>query len=86
VIARALALNPSGVVVAADLPDRLRQGPAVEPAPGISLPPGDRPSLDELSRRYAALVLAECAGNKTKAAEVLGIDRKTLYRILGEGE
>jgi DNA-binding NtrC family response regulator len=86
VIARALALNPSGVVVAADLPDRLRQGPAVEPARGVPLPPGDRPSLDELSKRYAALVLSECAGNKTKAAEVLGIDRKTLYRILGEGE
>jgi DNA-binding NtrC family response regulator len=86
VIARALALNPSGVVVAADLPDRLRQGPAAEPARGVPLPPGDRPTLDELSKRYAALVLAECAGNKTKAAEVLGIDRKTLYRILGEGE
>jgi len=86
VIARALALNPSGVVVAADLPDRLRQGPALEPERGLPLPPGDRPSLDELSKRYAALVLAECTGNKTKAAEVLGIDRKTLYRILGEGE
>jgi DNA-binding NtrC family response regulator len=86
VIARALALNPSGVVVAADLPDRLRQGPPLEPARGLPLPPGDRPSLDDLSRRYAALVLGECAGNKTKAAEVLGIDRKTLYRILGEGE
>jgi two-component system, NtrC family, response regulator AtoC len=87
VVARALALNPSGVVVPADLPDRVRAGSAsAEPARGLPLPAGFRPSLDELGRRYAALVLAECGGNKTKAAEVLGIDRKTLYRILGEGE
>ncbi|HEY6100717.1 MAG TPA: sigma-54 dependent transcriptional regulator [Anaeromyxobacter sp.] len=85
VIARALALNPSGVVVPADLPDRLR-GATPEPAKGLPLPPGLRPTLDELSRRYAALVLSECGGNKTRAAEQLGIDRKTLYRILGEGE
>jgi DNA-binding NtrC family response regulator len=85
VIARALALNPSGVVVPADLPDRLR-GAAAEPAKGLPLPQGLRPTLDELSRRYVALVLSECGGNKTRAAEQLGIDRKTLYRILGEGE
>ncbi len=84
VIARALALNPSGVVVVADLPDRLRSGGDKEPARGLPLPAGFRPTLDDLGRRYAALVLAECQGNKTRAAELLGIDRKTLYRILGE--
>ena len=45
-----------------------------------------RPSLSELDRRYAREVLRQTGGNKTRAAEILGIDRKTLYRILGEGE
>jgi DNA-binding NtrC family response regulator len=44
----------------------------------------DRPTLAELERRYAAQVLQETGGNKTRAAEILGIDRKTLYRLLGE--
>jgi DNA-binding NtrC family response regulator len=87
VIARALALNPSGVVVPADLPDRVREAAAAgEPWKGLPLAAGYRPTLDELSRRYAALVLSESGGNKTRAAEALGIDRKTLYRLLGEGE
>ena len=42
----------------------------------------DRPTLDELCRRYTHLVLAEASGNKSRAAEVLGINRRTLYRYL----
>jgi len=85
VIARALALNPSGVIVPEDLPEAVRATGAPRPAAkGLSL--ADRPTLAELERRYAAQVLEEMAGNKTRAAEVLGIDRKTLYRILGERE
>ena len=44
----------------------------------------DRPFdlLAELERRYIALVLSESGGNKKKAAERLGIDRRTLYRAL----
>lgn len=42
----------------------------------------DRPTLAELERRYIDLVLTECGGNKKKAAERLGIDRRTLYRAL----
>ncbi len=83
VIARALALNPSGVVVPEDLPEAIRaaiSSPAKAPLPDVS----DRPSLAELERRYATQVLQETGGNKTRAAEILGIDRKTLYRILGE--
>ncbi len=83
VIARALALNPSGVVLPEDLPDGVRAAraaPAPAPLPDVS----DRPSLAELEQRYASQVLQETGGNKTRAAEILGIDRKTLYRILGE--
>jgi DNA-binding NtrC family response regulator len=79
-IARAMALNPSGVIVPEDLPDPVRQAkPGAAPAM-----PVDRPTLDELSRRYAQLVLKETGGNKTRAADILGIDRKTLYRLVGE--
>src|SRR5205823_3155347 len=44
----------------------------------------DRPTLDELNRRYAERILKEAGGNKTRAAEALGIDRKTLSRLLRE--
>jgi two-component system response regulator AtoC len=85
VIARALALNSSGAILPQDLPEKLRTMGAPGPVGG-ALAAGDRPTLAEIERRYAAQVLAESGGNKTRAAEVLGIDRKTLYRLLGEKE
>jgi two-component system response regulator HydG len=41
----------------------------------------DFPSLDELERRYVLRVLAFTKGNISKAAKILGVDRKTLYRM-----
>jgi len=41
----------------------------------------DLPSLDELERRYIIHVLQTVSGSRTRAAEVLGIDRRTLYRM-----
>jgi two-component system response regulator HydG len=37
-------------------------------------------SLNEVERRYVTRVLALLGGNKSRAAEVLGIDRRTLHR------
>jgi DNA-binding NtrC family response regulator len=41
----------------------------------------DLPSLDEIERRYLVHVLESVRGNRTRAAEVMGIDRRTLYRM-----
>jgi DNA-binding NtrC family response regulator len=41
----------------------------------------DLPTLDELERRYLLHVLAAVRGNRTRAAETLGVDRRTLYRM-----
>ncbi|MBV8518256.1 MAG: sigma-54-dependent Fis family transcriptional regulator [Acidobacteria bacterium] len=41
---------------------------------------GDLPTLADLEGRYIARVLAFTKGNMSKAAKILGVDRKTLYR------
>ncbi len=43
---------------------------------------GDLPSLEELERRYVLKVMANFHGNRETTAEVLGINKSTLYRKL----
>ena len=78
VIERAVVLTTSTLLTPEDLPPELR--------PMAPAPPADRPArrktLEELKRWYVEQVLAETGGNKARAAEILGIDRRTLYRIL----
>jgi DNA-binding NtrC family response regulator len=42
---------------------------------------GDLPKLDELEKRYLMHVLEKTEGNRTRTAEIMGIDRRTLYRM-----
>lgn len=44
------------------------------------------PTLAELDRRYLRYVLDKVNGNKKRAAALLGIGRKTLYRYLATEE
>jgi len=61
------------------LPERVRSPRA---SPFISERPHASPTLDAVERAYILWVLNAEGGNKTRAAEVLGIDPSTLYRKL----
>ena len=76
-IERAVALSASVLILPDDLPPEIR---ATTPVPH-ERPPG-RLTLEEMKRWYVGWVLEESGGNKARAAEALGIDRRTLYRIL----
>jgi DNA-binding NtrC family response regulator len=80
------ALHARGVeVFAEDLPAKMqtselraRASLAHSPLTAIY---ADLISLDELERRYLLHVLEAVGGNRTRAAEILCIDRRTLYRM-----
>ncbi|HEX6043732.1 MAG TPA: sigma-54 dependent transcriptional regulator [Pyrinomonadaceae bacterium] len=69
-------------IVPQDLPEKL-QSPELKAAVQSPLTAlyGDLPSLAELERRYLVYVLETMSGNRSRAAEVMGIDRRTLYRM-----
>jgi two-component system response regulator AtoC len=73
---RAVALGPSPLLLPDDLPVDVRGGDADAIVPKSAL------TLEEMKRWYVAKIVGDCGGNKVRAAEVLGIDRRTLYRII----
>jgi two-component system response regulator HydG len=80
-VERAVTLSHGPLVDVQDLPRKVR-----DYKEGHVLVASDDPNelmpLEEVERRYIARVIAACGGNKSKAARVLGIGRKTLYRHL----
>jgi two-component system response regulator HydG len=77
-VERAVALTRFDHIVPEDLPDKIRQGEARTSSPELdALAP-----LEEIERRYILKVLEAVGGNKSLAAETLGLNRKTLYRKL----
>jgi DNA-binding NtrC family response regulator len=77
------ALRARGTEIAPeDLPPKLQseEARAAARSPLAALY-DDLPLLEELERRYLLHVLKVVGGNRTRAAEVMGIDRRTLYRM-----
>ncbi len=78
IIERGVALSHSGVIETAHLPEDLKE---------LSIrtfrkKEGKYPSLDDQEMTYIKWVLHEVGGNKTIAAQILGIDRVSLWRKL----
>jgi two-component system response regulator HydG len=76
---RAVALAHFEEIQVEDLPDKIRHRsrPSLS---GHDLP--ELLTLEEVERRHVVRVLDACHGNRTDAAKMLGLDRKTLYRKL----
>jgi len=75
---RAVALCRLDEITVADLPARLLDATSETAIGGEDSPR----TLDEMVVRHVQQVLARTGGNKTRAAGILGIDRRSIYRIL----
>ena len=71
-----LVVFSRGRIELPDLPEAMLAAPSLEERMFQDLP-----TLDELERRYLIHVLEAVGGNRSRAAEALGIDRRTLYRM-----
>jgi len=81
VIQRAITLTRHETILLEDLPITM-----IEEKDESLIGKGFREkyTVSQLEKEYIKRVLLEAGGNKSKAAEILGLDRKTLYRKLQE--
>jgi two-component system response regulator AtoC len=91
VIERAITLSQGQCITSNDLPPRIcleHSGNALQPLSADDLADlfSGLPSLDELERRYILHVLDATGSNRKRSAEILGINRKTLYRMAARFE
>jgi two-component system response regulator HydG len=80
-IERAVALTRFEEIAVEDLPEKVqnyRQSRVVVDLDDTA----HLASMEEVERRYILRVLEAAGGQRTKAAQILGLDRKTLYRKL----
>jgi two-component system response regulator AtoC len=80
VIERALILCDRGLIEPEHLPMGVRLEPTMRPADDD----GHLVTLEEVERRYIRRVLEECGGHRQKAANILGISERNLYRKVKE--
>ena len=78
---RAVALTRNESIGSADLPEKIRNYRTSHVLVAAT-DPSELVPLEEVEKRYILRVLEAVGGNKTLAAQVLGLDRKTLYRKL----
>jgi DNA-binding NtrC family response regulator len=87
-VRRAIALCPNDMITLDCLPPEIAAATGIPKESVASLNErtiiSDRPTMDELQRRYLQLVLDENQGRKRRAAAVLGLDRRTVQRLVAK--
>ena len=78
VVERALVLADADAIAPADLPPELREAGGPEGLERGAL------KLAEMERRHIARVLAQVGGHRARAAQLLGISERNLYRKIHE--
>jgi DNA-binding NtrC family response regulator len=81
VIGKACMMVEGNVIDVKDLPPDLRMAPVL-----VRNPDDNLLSMEEVQERHLVRVLERLGGDKTRAAEVLGISRSTLYNLLARME
>ena len=79
---RAVALTEYEEVQVGDLPEGLRRTQPADAGADEDTESAPLVPLEEVERRHVIRVMRAVGGNKTLAAQVLKVDRKTLYRRL----
>jgi transcriptional regulator with PAS, ATPase and Fis domain len=77
-IERIVVFSRGSRIEPSDLPPGFGSRPAGQDGPTLF---DGLPTLDEVERRYLVHVLQHVGGNRSRAAELMGIDRRTLYRM-----
>jgi two-component system, NtrC family, response regulator AtoC len=82
-IERAVSLSHGPLLTPDDLPASLHRTemPSKDATGTIDHSDEGNLTLEEIEKRHLIRVLKETKGNKVKASKILGIDRRTLYRM-----
>ena len=85
-IERAVALAPQSLLSSEELPREIREGLVPTVTTELSADEASffakNPTLEEVEKRYVRHVLSQTQGNMVRAAKILDIDRRSLYRML----
>jgi two-component system response regulator AtoC len=82
-IERAVALTRFEEIAVEDLPDKIRSARSTDLVVAGN-DPAELVPMDVIEERYIRHVLEAVGGHRTRAARILGLDRKTLYRKLAK--
>src|SRR5262245_60914301 len=87
-LTHAAALASKGRITLDCLPEHIAEAARAMKGEATTAPPiditADWPTMEELQRRYLQLMLARSGGNRSRAASALGLDRRTVQRMLAK--